>query len=93
MKYIREDRTFIYYYAVSKLTGESHGLRFSRGTVACFRGLDHNPEALPIGYIHNLPIDPDDDLGTLYDAIMEVIGEHAEVSDLLSGRATLDQVM
>src|SRR6202040_1635221 len=57
LKHVRPDRTFVYYYAISRLTGESHGLRFSRGTVASFRAQDPNPETLPVGQIYNLPVD------------------------------------
>lgn len=93
MKHIRKDGTFVYYYAVSRITGESHGLRFSRGAVSSFRGIEANPEAIPVVDTENLPIGPDDASGTIYDAIAEVVQEHPEVTDLLSGRRTLDQVL
>jgi len=93
VKHIRKDRTFVYYYAISPHTGESRGLRFSRGAVSSFRGLGKNPETLPSGDIRNLPVDPDGDLGTLYDAIAETIAEHSAVSNLLACRTTLDQVI
>jgi hypothetical protein len=93
VKYVGKDHTFVYYYAISPHTGESHGLRFSKGAVSSFRGLGKNPETLPSGDILNLPVDPDGDLGTLHDAIAEIIAEHPEVSDLLARRTTLDQVI
>ena len=89
MRHTRKDRTFVYYYSVSAMTGETHGVRFSRGTVTSFRGHDPNPEKLPVGRIWNLPVGPDDATGELYDAIAEVIEIHPEVADLLTGREIL----
>ena len=92
MKHIRNDRTFVYFYTVSPLSGESHGLRFSRGNVASVRGINPNPEALPVGPIYNLPVAPDDTTETIYDAVGEVVDEHPEVIDLLAGRKTIEDV-
>jgi hypothetical protein len=93
MKYVRADHAFVYYYAISPLTGESHGLRFSRVSVASIRGVNPNPEGLNVGPIYNLPVLPDEATETIYEAIGEVIDEHPEVSDLLAGRTILEQVI
>lgn len=92
MRHIRNDRTFVYYYAISPITGESHGLRFSRGNVASVRGMGATPEALPVGPIYNLPILPDDVTETVYDAVAEVVDQHPEVTDLLAGRKTIQEI-
>jgi hypothetical protein len=93
MKHTRNDQAFVYYYSVSRLTGESRGLRFSRGTVASFRGQSPNPETIPVDSVTNLPIAPDDATGNIYDAIAEVIEQHPEVADLMSGRITIAEVV
>ena len=93
MKHVRKDQTFVYYYTISRITGESHGLRFSRRDVASFRAIDDNPESIPVGDVLDLPVDPDGDLGSLHDAIGEVVEAHPEVADLLAGRKTIEDVI
>jgi hypothetical protein len=92
VKHIRADGTFLYYFAISSITGESRGLRFSRGNVASIRGTNPNPEALLVGPIYNLPIPPDDVTETIYDAVAEVVDQHPEVTDLLTGRKTIQEI-
>ena len=92
MRHFREDHTFVYYYSVSRITGDSAGLRFSRGTVASIRGRGLDPEMFTVGTIHNLPVGPDEATGELYDAIGEVVDTHPEVTDMLSGRTPVSTV-
>jgi hypothetical protein len=93
MKHVRADQTFVYYYVISRTTGDSRGLRFSQGTVAPFRGREDDPELIGVGQVWNLPVGPDDPSGDLYDMIAEVVQDHPEVTDLLSGRMRFDQVV
>jgi hypothetical protein len=89
VKQVRRDKTFVYFYAIA-VNGESRGLRFSRGTVATIRGRGDDPEQFESGKVHNLPVNPDDPTGDLYDSIAAVIDQHPEVADLLAKRTSLD---
>lgn len=92
MKHIRDDHAFVYYLGTSP-SGKYHGLRFSRGNVASLTGTDSNPELLTVGPIHNLPLLQDDITESIFEALGYVADEHPEVTDLLYGRMTLDQVI
>jgi hypothetical protein len=93
MKHVRTNQTFVYYHAILRAIGEFRGLRFARGTVACFRGQQDNPELIAVGPIYNLPVGLDQATGDLYDTVAGVVRDHPEVTDLLSGRMRFDQVI
>jgi hypothetical protein len=84
MKHIRADKTFIYYYSTG-MDGQLHGLRFSAGTVAPFRGKSTDPEAIQVGHIYQLPVA----IGTItedaHSALGAVVKEHGEELALILG--------
>ena len=86
MKHVRADQTFIYYYSTG-LDGQLHGLRFSKGTVAPFRGESTDPETIAVGPVYQLPILWANITEPIHSAVGAVCVEHPEVLSLLLGYA------